>query len=267
MDNIEYQIAIPSYKRPKELKEKTLAMLEKHNTPKDIITIFVANEEEKKEYEIETNNEYRIVVSAAGKLRSVQFYNKYYKENTPLLNIDDDIVSLNIKEEKGFKEYEGTIQDIVNVGFKTCEANAAKLWGIYPVNNGFFLNDYITVGLKFLIGHFYGSYAGDKILYDERIAASTADDYETTIKSFIEYGSVVRIENICAKTKMFTKGGLSEEAKDLGYKNREEIHNEKITMLVNKYPDLSKINIKASGEKNIRLKNITYDKINIEGIL
>ena len=40
------QIAIPSYKRPTVLALQTLATLAAEGVPKDIITIFVANEEE-----------------------------------------------------------------------------------------------------------------------------------------------------------------------------------------------------------------------------
>ena len=43
-------IAIPSYKRHKTLKEKTLSVLEKYNVDPSIVTIFVANEEEKENY-------------------------------------------------------------------------------------------------------------------------------------------------------------------------------------------------------------------------
>ena len=43
---IDYEIAIPSYKRPETIKKKTLKVLEGHNIPPEKINIFVANEEE-----------------------------------------------------------------------------------------------------------------------------------------------------------------------------------------------------------------------------
>ena len=39
---IDYQIAIPSYKRPETIKKKTLKVLESHNIDPAKVTIFVA---------------------------------------------------------------------------------------------------------------------------------------------------------------------------------------------------------------------------------
>ena len=49
--SIDYKIAIPSYKRAHTLKNKTLKILQEYKIDPKKIHIFVANEEEKKEYE------------------------------------------------------------------------------------------------------------------------------------------------------------------------------------------------------------------------
>ena len=48
---LNYKIAIPSYKRHKTLKNKTLNLLNKYNIDTKIIYIFVADNEEKQIYE------------------------------------------------------------------------------------------------------------------------------------------------------------------------------------------------------------------------
>ena len=45
---MDYKIAIPSYKRAVTIQNKTLKLLNEHNIDKNKITIFVADEEEKK---------------------------------------------------------------------------------------------------------------------------------------------------------------------------------------------------------------------------
>ena len=44
---MDYKIAIPSYKRPETIKNKTLKLLSKYNIDKKKVTVFVANDKEK----------------------------------------------------------------------------------------------------------------------------------------------------------------------------------------------------------------------------
>ena len=61
-----YRVAIPSLNRVKELGEKTLKTLDKHGISKDIIDIFVANEEQEVMYK-EAYPEYNIIRAIIGK--------------------------------------------------------------------------------------------------------------------------------------------------------------------------------------------------------
>ena len=45
-NHFEYEIAIPSYKRPETLRDKTLTILKAYRIPADRITVFVANKEQ-----------------------------------------------------------------------------------------------------------------------------------------------------------------------------------------------------------------------------
>ena len=46
MTHFDYQIAIPSYKRPETIKKKTLRVLSEYNIDPQKITIFVADDSE-----------------------------------------------------------------------------------------------------------------------------------------------------------------------------------------------------------------------------
>ena len=59
--NDSYKIAIPSYKRYDTIKNKTLKLLNEYNIDKKKITIFVANNEEKKLYKKSIGDQYKIV--------------------------------------------------------------------------------------------------------------------------------------------------------------------------------------------------------------
>jgi hypothetical protein len=75
---MDYIIAIPSYKRYKELNTKTLKLLKRYNIPSKKIYIFVADDNEKSEYEkyISPDDYNEIVVGGGGGYYdTTKFYN------------------------------------------------------------------------------------------------------------------------------------------------------------------------------------------------
>jgi len=262
---LDYQIAIPSYKRAELLKNVTLKTLEKYGARKDRITIFVANEEEQKNYNSVLSG-YKIVVAEIGQLNAYRFYHReYYPKGTPLLNLDDDIYDLQQPNDKNKLEpYDGTLDELVQLGFDLCEASGAKMWGINPVNNAFFMQDWAVIGLRYICGNFYGNYAGDPaIIGDDRPSLlSSGDDYETTIRSFLQNGAVVRIDWITPITKYFAKnGGIDSEVIDKGYADRQEEHAAELQAIIERYPHLTSPQVKANGIFNIQVKKLTFGKI------
>ena len=74
----DFVVAIPSYDRVKELKNKTLKMLEENKINKSLITIFVASNEQKNIYETEIGTDYKIVVGVKGMVNIRNFITNYY---------------------------------------------------------------------------------------------------------------------------------------------------------------------------------------------
>lgn len=263
--SIEYQIAIPSYKRANLLKNVTLKTLERYGADRNRITIFVANEQEAEDYKAVLEG-YRIVVAEIGQLNAYRFYHReYYKKGTPLLNLDDDIYDIQQRNDQDKLEpYDGTLDELVSLGFDLCEASGAKMWGINPVNNAFFMRDWAVIGLRYICGNFYGNYAGDPAIIgeDRPSLLSSGDDYETTIRSFMANGAVARIDWLTPKTQYFAKnGGIDSEVIDKGYDNRQQEHTEELQAIINRYPDLTSPQVKSNGIFNIQVKKITYGKI------
>lgn len=257
-----YQIAIPSYGRANILKEKTLSFLEFHKIDAEIVTVFVASEKEKETYSQVISDKWRMVVGVPNKLQQQKFYHNYYPSGTKLLNIDDDVSAIRQRTQDGkLEDFTGDLNTLVEQMFELCDKEGAKMWGINPVENGFFMSDYITVGLRFIVGTFYGNYAGDKAITDSsRKHQSSCEDFETTLRSFIENGSVIRAEYLCPKTKYWAQGGMEASLKDAGYQDRQISQEEVIKDILSRYSDLVTLT-KNKGGLMLRFKTITRKKI------
>ena len=97
---MDYKIAIPSYKRPETIKQKTLRILNEHNIDKNKITIFVADTQEEAEYKQSLQDQYKIVVGVPTIGKQRNFIEKYYNEGTQLMMFDDDLDAICKKNKK-----------------------------------------------------------------------------------------------------------------------------------------------------------------------
>lgn len=242
-----YQIAIPSYKRPVGLKEKTLNSLDRCGIKKSDITIFLADEQELSDYKKELGKEYKLVVGKKGLSNQRNFISNYFEEKEPIVFIDDDIEAFLIKSGDKLVNLE-KLDFFCKTAFDFTKSVGAELWGVYPVKNAFFMKDQITTDLKYIIGAFYG-------IFNRKSLVSTIDqneDYERTILSFINCKKVVRFNKITIKTKYWKNdGGLQEFRKDNDYFNTSAQY------MVDKYGFYCEIDLNKSRKKKhleIKLK-------------
>ena len=261
---IDYEIAIPSYKRKEILTSVTLPCLKKLKADFSKITIFTASQEENNSYREELLSKglnIRIVTGVLGIGHQRIFINKYYKEGPKIFSIDDDIESLHLLEGKKLIKCPWSLDQIVRKGFSTCERVKARMWGVNPVFNPFFMKRTTTIGLRYIAAGFMGSYAQDLVWTDpKRLNFSSGEDFESTLRSFSRYKGVVRLDGICIKTKYFAKGGICDL---IGSKEKRIAdHKKKLIEITERYPKLAKTYVKADGTTNIRLRNITIGKIN-----
>lgn len=257
-----YQIAIPSYKRSKICADATITTLIRYGMDLRRVTVWVANDEEKADYSAVLPSEVSIKVAMLGKVNAQRYYHSQYPKGTPLLNLDDDLYDIHQKIGEKLEPLSVPLDDVVRTGFAVAEKVGAKLWGINAVANGFFLSDSITVGLRYICGNIYGNYAGDEAILGNRVTdGSSGDDYETTLRSFILNGSVVRLDYLCPITKYFAPGGIDAELKTSGITDRQIDHKAALEKIAEAYPDLAKTYIKSGGITNLRLKTITQFKI------
>jgi len=205
---------IPSYDRALALKWKTLSTLKRHGIDKDKIFVFVANDEECVKYKsvLELDTYKEIVVGLKGIRNQRKFISEYFKEDIHIISMDDDIeelyLRLNEKEQIVIEDLNKFINDAEN----KMKENGAYLWGVYPVNNPYFMPKIeITTDLQFIIGVFHGYINRlDKELYPN-ILSESKEDYEQSILFYKKDKSIIRFNNIRFKTKFNCCGGLGKD--------------------------------------------------------
>ena len=255
---MDYQIAIPSYQRPDRIKECSLKTLKKLDAKMSNVTVFVANDEQYKIYKKALSN-VNIVVGELGIGKQRIFINNYYDKDTKIFCLDDDIISLAQKNGDKLIEYDSSLDQIVEKGYSICEKINARMWAVNPVYNGFFMSDTISIGLRYIIGAFFGSYGKCPVWGEGRKDFSSGEDYLSSILSYNLYGSVVRFDGICIKTKYFAEGGI--QGLLGGKEKRYEDHKQKLTWIEQTYPDLAKVYYKSGNVPNLRLKRVTHKKV------
>lgn len=255
-DKTSYVIAIPSYKRPETLRDKTLKVLKHYKIDPKKIDIFVANKEEETIYKetLDPESYNKIIVGVINLGPQRNFISKYYPEGKPIVNIDDDI--------QGFIEYTTTtkrhekplanLEKIIQEGFKECKKHGFRLWGIYPIPNGYFMEKKVDTDLRYIIGCFYGTINAKDIKLELK---NDKEDYERSIRYYIADGGVIRLRYVAPKTAYYTeKGGI------------QEFRSESTVMagakwIVKHFPDYATLNLtKKSGHAEVRLRDRTIRK-------
>ena len=251
-----YIVAIPSYKRAETLRDKSLTMLADNRIPASIIHVFVATEAEKETYKntLKPGSYGKLIVGEPGMGAVRNFITAYFPVGTKIMNIDDDI-----KEFKQLDKNTGRLVPVKNLdrifrdGFAKAESSGFRLFGFYPVANGFFMKDRVTEDLRYIIGSAWG-------IINPGIDALkvTIDDKEDVQRSVIMYlldGGVLRFETITPITAYYKEpGGMQEERT----KNRVD---QSATAMVEAYPGLTTLNLtKKSGFSEVRLRDKREEK-------
>ena len=199
---MDYKIVIPSHQRSNVIKSKTLAFLERHSIPKNIIYIFVA-EDEIETYK-NTLPEYNIVKGKKGLRENRKAISHYFDDETRLCSIDDDVKDIKNYTNNSLVNLDYLIKD----SFNYLKATGLRLMGIHPCDNPFFYTKNISNDLKFICGAFR-CFINTKLC--ERRDYTLLEDYETTLRYYLYSGGVARWNNIGIIANYKTlKGGLKE---------------------------------------------------------
>ena len=245
----DYLVAIPSYNRPDVISEKTLKTLADGGVPSNRIHIFVANKAEEKRY-LDTVPKHlygKIVVGKIGITHQRRFIIKYYPIGQAIVSVDDDVEGLFKKKSDKELTRITDVHKFFTEAFAKTRSEGLYIWGIYPVQNPFFMKDTVTTDLKFIIGTLYG-FINRKIQPSPLIKEK--EDYEQSIKYFIKDGGVVRYNNVTIKAKKHSPGGLGETT------GRLEANKFAADYLAKTYPDFVSIFHRYNGMTEVRMARI-----------
>ena len=200
-----YRVAIATYKRYTELGDKTLKTLSDNNIDKSIIDIFVNNEEELELYK-PLYPDYNMIVGKLGMKEIREFIFDYYENGSNVFCMDDDITSFRMKNASKTLPIDN-LNNHIEKGFNLCKEHNTCLFGVSPTDNGYFMKYEHSTHLGFCVGWCFGVVIDKECL---KLNVAQYEDYERTIKIYKKYGSVIRLNNICAKTRMgVNKGGMN----------------------------------------------------------
>ena len=283
---MKYTIAIPSYKRPDTLKNKTMNLLSKHNIEPNKIIIFVANQQQENEYQntLEPNTYNKLVKGKKGIKNIRNFMSKYFDEGEPVFYMDDDISEMyqnynNINKHKNrniinninsnydrSNNYLLPLQNLNNFienGFLEAKKKKCDNWGVYPIENPYFMkptsnnkNDFLSTKLNYIMGGLTGVFNNKKA---EVRTLDDKEDYERTIKYYLKDNGVLRFNNVCARTNCYNEPGGMQI--DRTYNRILE----SAKYLCKKYPYLCTLNLtKKSGYPEVRMKDNRNNNNNIK---
>lgn len=229
-------IAIPSYQRPAILKNQTLAFLKKNRYPTNLITIFVASEEQKKLYSenIDSSLYGEIIVGELGLKEQRRFISQYYREGLMIAQMDDDV--------KGIKCHLYCFNQMITLAQQLLEKEKAGLFGIMPNDDARRFQEDYTTHLAHILGSFFIciNHKGLEVTCEEK------EDYERTLLYFKKYGKVIRYRGAGVITDYAKNpGGLQQPG-------REERMLESSVYLSEKYPELCK-SVRKNGKPDIVL--------------
>lgn len=249
LDPSRYAVAIPSYQRRVTLASKTLPLLMRRGVDPARITVFVANELEQLQYAVALPRSMygRLVVAEPGMGAVRNFINRWYGDEL-VLQIDDDVSDVCLPDGLGLAPVPD-LHALFTRGFQAMLDAGATLWGVYPVDNAFFMRgDAVTTDLRYVVGALFGvlnSHAPHC-----RVSLDDKEDFERTLLHYLHAGKVVRLNDVCLKTRYYKEpGGMQVTRTD-----------DRVTasahLLAQRYPSLCTINnSKASGQTELRLRD------------
>ena len=249
---IDFKIVIPSKGRADTICDKTISMLLNYHIPMNKVYVFVI-EEEAHAYKVALPNVCNVIVGVDGINKQRDFIATYFADGTPLVSLDDDITSvhlLNIDNDiihSGTKKLVGLDTLIYETFFKL-QSYGLNLASIYPVPRATycFLKHNESTDLRFCLGAFR-IYFNKKHL--EKRKFILLEDYETTLKYYLNDGGVLRINDITIYVDYNKKG-----TQKGGITNRTvEAKKKEVNEFVDKYPDYA---VKKEGGEDIRLLRI-----------
>lgn len=221
-----YKIVVPTMGRYDSVKPLTSLGL-----PVDRFVLCVNDEDERSKYK-DVNPDVEIMVSnRRGCMPNRNWILDQFEEGSKIIMVDDDVEGLFELRGKGkenlIKMTGDEIEVLIEKGFSMCQSNKTKFWGVYPVNNHFFMSRTI-VPHGFIVGMWMGIVVSDQ-RFDTNVHFK--DDYAFTCQHILKYKKVVRFNYVSVKAKYLSNTGGS-----ANFRTVERVEQD-VEYLIQKYPN------------------------------
>jgi hypothetical protein len=249
-------IAIPSYKRAETLRDKTLTVLQHYHIPTHKIHVFVATKAEYETYKatLKPGSYGHLHIAEPGMAAVRNYITRFFPVGKAIFSMDDDI--------RGFIEYSAganrnekplkSLTELIEKGFAEARKTGFRLFGTYPIPNGFFMKPTVTTDLRYLPGGAWGIINPGSIL---TLTLDDKEDYLRTIMMYILDGGVIKFNGIAPLTVGYQGDGGMQEDRTL------KRIDASARAMVTAFPDLVKINLtKKSGKPEVRLRDSRPDE-------
>ncbi len=244
---MDFIIAIPSFQRSTVLLNRTYKYLKKYGIEDSEINIFVVAEE----YDIYKTiyPTLKVVIGERGIDKQRDFISKYYKEGQFIVSLDDDITNIWKYSETTDDMEEANPIDLILDAYEQLQTTKYQVVGIYPTSKGVYTgNRGITYDLKNIVGG-CRLFLNNKRL--ERRTYTVCEDCEITMKYYLKYGGVIRLNNYLLNCNYNTlQGGINSAHNRTPNNKWSQVHkfiaeypDYAVLRVVNHYPELILHNI------------------------
>tara|TARA_B110000027_G_C16095301_1_gene290512 strand:- start:270 stop:1163 length:894 start_codon:yes stop_codon:yes gene_type:complete len=179
---------------------------------------------------------------------------KKKKNKTLKSNTKSNKKKKTIKRSMGGKAVDKSLNQIIELknideffkkSFALLKQTGLNLWGVYPINNPFFMSNKVTTDLRFVIGVVHGYIAS----HDPKVKMSkkslSKEDIHQSILYYLRDGGVLRFNNVSFKTVFNAPGGLGT--------NRYGMNKTAQEYLCKTYPNMAKKKFRPDGTPEVRL--------------
>lgn len=218
---------ICSYKRPLLIKQRTLALLQRHKIEPLRIFVFVGgSDDDYDSYKYLMDEGYNLVRCPTGLAQARNSVTDYFEEGAQLVYLDDDLRDiLHLKKGEVWN-----LDEEFARGFQLATANGCRLVGLYPVACRLWMTPRILSGVLFCYGCCYGVINTKELV----MTLSVKEDWERTLWFSSHDGGVVRLEYLAPlQNHRKEAGGLdevrtrqleAEEAQALHLQNQDTVY-------------------------------------------
>lgn len=237
-----FEVAIPSYNRPDTLVAKTLTYLRRSGIPDTWITVFVEPSQREPYMYSLINADFagRVAPGVPGIGNQRNLIEKHYPVGTRVLSVDDDISDVRVKVTDKQTESLDDLFNWAEQAFHHTEQFGAKIWGINPVLNPYFMKHKVSTDLRYIIACFYGFIA----THDDELQVGCDDkeDYERSILYYRKHGVVIRFNDVAPDTRYYREPGGMQT-----YRTMETIR-DGVRYLLRNYPEFCVMNTRKKSE-------------------